>query len=95
MGLTLDHIFQQAGLPAPILQLEIPLGDDPCAAHWIYDLFCTLLPQIRHLNLPLGDLGDLDTLGERIQSEVAASKTPVPCVALIGAWSRRPGSLTF
>jgi hypothetical protein len=47
MNLALYGIFQQAGLPAPNLQMEIPLGDDPCPARWIYDLFCTLLPQIR------------------------------------------------
>jgi SAM-dependent methyltransferase len=92
MGLALYRIFQQAGLPAPNLQMEIPLGDDPGSARWIYDLFCTLLPQIRQLNLPLEALGNLDTLLHRIQSAVATSKTPVPCVALVGAWSRRPAS---
>jgi ubiquinone/menaquinone biosynthesis C-methylase UbiE len=92
MGLAVRRIFQQAGLPAPNLQMEIPLGDDPCSARWIYDLFCTLLPQIRQLNLPLEDLGSLDTLLERIQSQVSASKNPVPCVALVGAWSRIPAS---
>jgi ubiquinone/menaquinone biosynthesis C-methylase UbiE len=92
MGLGLYHTFQQAGLPAPNLQMEIPLGDDPSSARWIYDLFSTLLPQIRQLHLPVEDLGNLDTLLERIQSEVAASKNPVPCVALIGAWSRKPAS---
>jgi ubiquinone/menaquinone biosynthesis C-methylase UbiE len=90
MGLLLHRIFQQAGLPAPILQMEIPLGDDSRSALWLYDLFCTLLPQIRQLNLPLEDLGNLNTLLQRIQSEVAASKNPVPCVALVGAWSRIP-----
>jgi ubiquinone/menaquinone biosynthesis C-methylase UbiE len=92
MGLALYRIFQQAGLPAPNLQMEIPLGDDLCSARWICDLFCTLMPQIRQLNLPLEALGKLDTLLDRIQSEVATSKTPVPCVALVGAWSRRPAS---
>jgi ubiquinone/menaquinone biosynthesis C-methylase UbiE len=92
MGLALYRIFQQAGLPAPNLQMEIPLGHDPCSARWIYDLFCALLPQIRQLNPSLEALGNLDTLLERIQSEVAASKNPVPCVALVGAWSRRPTS---
>ena len=92
MGLALHGIFQRVGLPAPILQMEIPLGDDSCSARWIYDLFCSLLPHIRRLNLSLEDLGNLDTLLERIQSEVAASKTLVPCAALIGAWSRRPAS---
>ena len=86
MGLTLCRIFRQAGLPTPNLQMEIPLAEAACSALWIYDLVCTLLPQIRRLNLPLEDLGNLDTLLERIQSEAAASKNPVPCVALVGAW---------
>jgi len=36
----------------------------------------------------LEKLGDLDTLPERIQAEVAASNTVVSWMALIGAWSR-------
>ena len=92
MGLTLCRIFRQAGLPTPNLQMEIPLADEACSAPWIYDLVCTLLPQIRRLNVPFENLGNLDTLLERIRSEVAASKNPVPCVALIGAWSRTPPS---
>jgi len=92
MGLTLYRTFQQAGLPAPTLQMEIPVGDNPAAALWIYDLFCTLLPQMQQLNLSLESLGNVDTLLERIQSEVEKSKNPVPCVALIGAWSRRPAN---
>jgi SAM-dependent methyltransferase len=91
-GLTLCRIFGQAGLPTPNLQMEIPLAEDARSALWIYDLVCTLLPQIRRLNLPLEGLGNLDTLLERIQSEVASSKNPVPCVALVGAWSRIPAS---
>jgi ubiquinone/menaquinone biosynthesis C-methylase UbiE len=92
MGLTLDRIFQQAGLPAPILQMEIPLADDICSANWLFDLFCTLLPQIRRLSLPLEILGDLATLPERIQFEVVLSKNPIPCVALVGAWTRIPAN---
>jgi hypothetical protein len=92
MGLALCRSFRQAGLPTPNLQMEIPLVDDACSALWIYDLICTLLPQIRRFNLPLEDLGNLDTLLERIQSEVAASKNPVPRVALVGAWLRIPAS---
>lgn len=65
------------------------MGDNPAAALWIYDLFRTLLPQTQQLNLSLDGLGNVDTLLERIQSEVEGSKNPVPCVALIGAWSHR------
>src|SRR5262249_4856358 len=90
MGLALSRTFGDAGLPVPTVQMEIPLGDNRVAAHWIYDVFRTLLPQMRQLNLSLEQVGNADTLLERIQSEVAASRTPVPCVALIGAWSRMP-----
>jgi hypothetical protein len=68
------------------------VGDNPAAALWIYDLFCTLLPQMQQLDLSLEDLGNLDTLWERIHSEVGTSKNPVPCVALVGAWVRRPAN---
>src|SRR5215472_3732669 len=90
MGLALYRTFQEAGLPAPTLQMEIPVGDNSGAVLWIYDLFCALLPQMQQLNLSLEGVGNLDSLLERIQSEVGESKTPVPCVALVGAWSRRP-----
>jgi len=92
MGLALYGTFQRAGLPAPTLQMEIPMGDNRAAALWIYDLFCTLLPKIQRLDLSVEGVGDVGTLLERLQSEVEESKNPVPSVALIGAWSRRPTS---
>jgi len=87
MGLALYRVFQEAGLPAPHLIMEIPLGRDPDCARWIYELFRTLLPHVRRLNLSLEKLGDLDTLSERIQAEVRASKCVVPWMAVVGAWS--------
>jgi hypothetical protein len=49
-----------------------------------------------HVSLSLDTLGDFDTLPERLQAEVVASKTVVPFVALVGAWSHKqanPASL--
>jgi ubiquinone/menaquinone biosynthesis C-methylase UbiE len=89
MGLALHRIFQEVGLPSPAMRMEILLGSDPDFTRWIYDLLCSLRPQIRQLNLSLDQLGDFDTLPDRLQAEVAASKTVVPFVALVGAWSRR------
>jgi 2-polyprenyl-3-methyl-5-hydroxy-6-metoxy-1,4-benzoquinol methylase len=90
IGLSLHRIFQEAGLPAPTMRMEILLGSDPDFTRWIYDLLCSLRPQIQQLNVSLDTLGDFDTLPERLQAEVAASKTVVPFVALVGAWSHRP-----
>jgi ubiquinone/menaquinone biosynthesis C-methylase UbiE len=38
MGLDLYRIFQEAGLPAPIMQMEVPLGDDSD-----FNVGCTML----------------------------------------------------
>jgi SAM-dependent methyltransferase len=90
IGLDLHRIFLEAGLPGPAMHMEMLLGGDPDFTRWIYNLLCSLRPQIQHQNLSLEPLGDFSTLPERLQAEVAASKTVVPFVALVGAWSRRP-----
>jgi len=72
------------------MRMEILLGSDPTFTRWISDLLCSLRPQIERLNFSLSALGDFDTLPKRIQAEVVASRTVVPFVALVGAWSHRP-----
>jgi ubiquinone/menaquinone biosynthesis C-methylase UbiE len=37
MGLTLYQLFQQGGLPAPTMNLEVPVGNDPEFIRWLYD----------------------------------------------------------
>ena len=89
IGLALYRIFQEAGLPAPAMQMEIPLGDDPDFIRWMYDVICSLRPQIQQLNLSLGELGDFDTLPERLQAEVAASNGVASWMAVVGARARK------
>ena len=90
MGLALYRVFQEAGLPAPNMRMEIPLGNDSDFTSWVYDVLCSLKPKIQQLDLPLEKLGDFETLAGRIQAEVAKSKGVVPWQALVGAWSRNP-----
>jgi len=71
--------------------MEMLLGSEPDFILWIYDLLCSLRPQIQKQNVSREPLGDFETLPARLQSEVAASKTVVPYVALVGAWSRKLG----
>ena len=94
MGLALYQIFQQAGLPAPTVSLEMPLGNDPEFIRWVPDVLASLLPQVRQFNLQLEPLGDLNTLRERLQAEVAASNSVVTWMAMVGAWSRKPATQT-
>jgi ubiquinone/menaquinone biosynthesis C-methylase UbiE len=89
MGLALYRIFQEAGLPAPAMQMEVPLGDDSDFIRWMYDVICSLRPQIEQLKLSLEKLGDFNSLLERLQAEIAASNTVTSWMAVVGAWARK------
>lgn len=89
-GPALHMDFQNAGLPAPHMRLAMELGYDPDFTRWVSDVVRNLEPKIRAFALPIETLGDLDTLQNRLQDEVAASHTVVPWLALVGAWCRTP-----
>src|SRR5882724_6032526 len=89
MGLALYSIFQEVGLPAPKVHLEIPLGSDTGFVRIISDLVCSLQPLAMVHNVSLEELGDLNTLRDRICAEIAAANTVVRVVPLLGAWSRK------
>jgi len=89
MGTDLYHTFLDAGLPEPSMRMELPLGREPYLAEWYYDTLCSLLPQVEQLHLPIESLGNLDTLVQRLQAEVAESKTVACWFASVGAWCRR------
>jgi SAM-dependent methyltransferase len=90
MGPDLYRIFQQVGLPAPTMHMETLLGSDEHFTRLISDLIGSVRPLAQEHSVPLETLGDLDTLSDRIQAEIAASNTVVSFVPIIGAWSRKP-----
>ena len=89
MGTELYDTFVEAGLPEPAVCMELPMGKEPDLAQWYYDTVCSLRPQMQRLHLPVESLGSLDTLVERLQAEVAGSKTVACWFASVGAWSRK------
>jgi ubiquinone/menaquinone biosynthesis C-methylase UbiE len=95
MGLALYRVFQEAGLPAPTVNMEVPLGTDRDFIRWNYDVLCSLRPQIEQLNLSLEKLGDFEDLPQRLESEVAASKIVVSWMGLVGAWCKRSAGDAF
>lgn len=90
MGPALYSMFQEAGLPAPNMHMEILLGSDAEFS----GLICDLLGSVRGLaaqhQVPLEALEDLGTVTERVQAEIAESNSVVSFVPLVGAWSRTP-----
>ena len=92
MELVLFRAFEEAGLPAPNMWMEIPMGGDSFFAGWDYDLLCSVRPQMQQHNLSCEALGNFETLRERLDAELVALKSPGACIGLVGAWSRVPAS---
>jgi len=90
MGFALYRVFQEVGLPAPKMHLEMPLGNDADFIRLTSDLLCSLRPLAEQHKVSLQELGDLETLPDRICAEVATSNTVVSLIAVVGAWSRKP-----
>src|SRR5215831_13720950 len=62
MGLALYPVFQEVGLPAPKMHLEMALGSDADFIRLTSDLLCSLRPLAEQHGVSLDDLGDLDKL---------------------------------
>jgi len=90
LGPALFRMFQEAGLPAPTMSLDVPLGSDRDFTRSVYDALCSLRPQIEQLNVSLEKLGDFHDLLLRLQSEVEGAGTVVGLPGIVGAWSRKP-----
>jgi SAM-dependent methyltransferase len=90
MKLVLYRTFQGAGLPAPTMKIEVPVGSNPDLTRWTYDLFCSLVPRMRQHNLPIDEVGDISTLQERLDAELATARMFAATIGLVGAWSRKP-----
>jgi ubiquinone/menaquinone biosynthesis C-methylase UbiE len=89
MGAELYDTFVEAGLPAPTVRMELPMGKEPYLAQWYSDTLSSLLPQVEQLHMPVESLGPLNTLMQRLQSEVANSKTVACWFASVGGWCRK------
>jgi hypothetical protein len=76
------------------MHLEIPLGSKIDFLRVIADLVCSLRPLAEQHGVALEELGNLDTLSERIAAEITEANTVVSIVPLLGAWSRKrdPGN---
>lgn len=91
-GLTLHQIFQEVGLPAPVMHLEMSLGTDTDFIRWAPDLLNSLRPSAEQHNVSLDELGDLTTLPERICAEITTANAVVSVVPLVSAWARKPST---
>ena len=85
LGPALSRIFQEAGMSAPNTRIDTLLG----AEQWMPDVLQSLRPQMTRFNLSVDSLDDFDTLSERLEGEVKASRTTTPLPDLVSAWALR------
>jgi ubiquinone/menaquinone biosynthesis C-methylase UbiE len=81
--------FIAAGLHAPQLRLELPVGNSPAFRRLLPDLLAAVMPNIISKGLPIDHLGDLDTLKDRLDQELDSQNSFACYVALIGAFARK------
>jgi hypothetical protein len=87
MGRVFMRDFPAIGFAQPRLRLDVPIGIEPEMRRWVYDLVCSLYPRFVSYGMPIGQLGDLSTLSERLDAELASTNSYAACIALTGAWS--------
>ena len=87
MGPALYGIFQEAGLPAPRMRLDFKVNASPSLSRWPCDLLSSVLRGLGEAAPP--ELGDLETLPDRLYEEVLAANFVHFSVAIVGAWTQR------
>ena len=92
MGLKLYPAFIAAGLPAPAMRAERPIGGGPDfpGYRWMAQLTRSILPLMEQLGVANAEDVDVETLHERLRDEVAGSGGVVGMPTLMGAWARKP-----
>jgi SAM-dependent methyltransferase len=90
MGLQLFEVFVAAGLPAPQLRLEAPLGGGPDWPGFAYlaSTVRSLLPFFERAGVVTADQVDIETLEDRLRTEVVERGGIQLLPPVVGAWSR-------
>jgi hypothetical protein len=89
MGPELYKAFQDAGLPAPVMRFEMPLGHEPEFTRLLSDRLVIILQDTERHTRSMDALGDPNTLADRLREEVERSNSVVPWLALVGASCRK------
>ena len=90
MGMRLHRTFLDAGLPAPQLRQEAPIGG---GASWpgytfVAETARSLLPMLLQLGAVTTAEADIDTLADRLRAEAVAAGGVQVLPSVVGAWSR-------
>ncbi|MET0323689.1 MAG: GNAT family N-acetyltransferase [Ilumatobacteraceae bacterium] len=90
MGMRLHRTFRDAGLPAPQLRHEAPIGGGEAWPGFTYvaESVRSLLPMLVQLGSVTAAEADVDTLADRLRAEAVAADGVQVLPTVVGAWSR-------
>ena len=92
MGLELQRVFTEAGLPAPEAHLQAPAGAGPdwVGYEFLQHAFTSLLPLIESFGIATAAEVDVATLGERLRREAESSGRLIVLPPHVTAYARLP-----
>lgn len=92
MGSKLHKTYLDAGLPAPQLRLDAPVGGGPDWPGYAYvaDTVRSLLPMLEQMGLVSAEDMDVETLTDRLRAEVIGQRGVQMLPIAMGAWARKP-----
>lgn len=92
LGLEMHSLFVDCGLPAPTMRMDALVsgeGDSP-----VYRLLAeavrSLAPTLEKLNIASAAQVKVDSLADRMRTEVVARRGIAMSYGLVGAWARKP-----
>ena len=92
MGHKLYQTFKAAGLPAPDMEIDGFIGGvEDVSPSLFVNVIRMLIPQLEALGVASPDQVQIDTLEERMRSDLAKTGGVMSTPLLIGAWTRLQG----
>jgi SAM-dependent methyltransferase len=94
MGSKLYRTYLDAGLRAPQLRLEAPIGggEDWPGYAYVADTIRSLLPMLEQVGLVSAEEVEVDTLADRLRAEVVGGRGVQMLPIVVGAWARKRDS---
>ena len=92
MGFKLYPAYVEAGLPAPRMRAERPVGGGPGFAGYRYlaTTVRSVLPMMEGLGVTTAEEMGVETLEARLREEVVDGGGVISFPTLVGAWARKP-----
>ncbi len=89
IGLSLNHLFLQAGLPSPQTRVDTPVGGGPDweGYQYLQDGLQSLLPAIQKAIPETAIALQIDTLAVRLREETVRQQGLIMCQPVVGAWT--------